>query len=258
MGEQNLPLHIIGGCGVDEYVTSASRLSIGSTYELIREAATIHPERTAIDLLAEGDQADRPGHLSYDCLLRAIHQTANLLADLGVESGDVIALLLPNLLETHLLLWGGQAAGIVCPINPGLPVEQIIALLQVAKAKVLVAPGSEVSLNLWQKTEQVRRQVKSIALVLQVRGPGKERDAAYAFNVLLGDYPDDCLHTGREIGEGDLAVTLPTKGTTGTIGFVQLTHGNLLDAARALALMTTLIPEEVLLRGLPRFCQGWW
>ena len=258
MGEQNLPLHTIGGRAADERVTSASRLSVGSTYELIREAATNHPDRTAIEVLAEGEQLDRPGHLSYGRLLRAIHQTANLLADLGVESGDVIALLLPNLLETHLLLWGGQAAGVVCPINPWLPVEQIIALLQVAKAKVLVVPGTEVRLKLWQKMEQVRRQVKSIALVLHVRGPGKERDAAYAFNALLEDYPADRLHTGREIGEGDLAVTLPTRGTTGTIGLVHLTHGNLLYAARALALVTTLAPEEVLLRGLSRFLQGWW
>src|SRR6266852_7460739 len=126
MGEQDMPLRTIQHLEAIEHVPGASRLTVHSTYELIREAAAKDPERTAIKVLTEGDQSDRPGHLSYGSLLNTIHQTANLLADLGIESGDVIALLLPQLLETHLLLWGGQAAGIVCPISPWLPGEQII------------------------------------------------------------------------------------------------------------------------------------
>jgi len=46
----------------------------------------------------------------------------------------VIALLLPNLLETHLLLWGGQAAGIVCPIHPAAPLDQVVALVHMVGA----------------------------------------------------------------------------------------------------------------------------
>src|SRR6266852_4279560 len=188
MEEQDMPLRTIQDLEAIEHVPGASRLTVHSTYELIREAATNNPERTAIKVLTEGDQSDRPGRLSYGSLLNNLHQTANLLADLGVESGEVIALLLPHLLETHLLLWGGQAAGIVCPISPWLPDEQIVALLQAARAKMLVAPGPQVSHGLWQKAERVRRQVKSITLMLQVRGPGKERDAVYAFDALLADY----------------------------------------------------------------------
>src|SRR6266571_522997 len=103
------------------------------------------------------------------------------------------------------------------------------------------------------------RLPESIALVLQVQGPGKEREAAYAFNALVEEYPADRLHTGREIALDDLAVTLPIRDTTGTLGLVPLTHGNLLYTAWALGLVTTLAPEEVLLHGLSRFFQGgWW
>ena len=173
-------------------------------------------------------------------------------------SQDVMALLLPDLLEAQLLLWGGQAAGIVCPIPPCLPAPQIVELLQAARAKVLVAPSPKVDHELWQKTEQVRRQVKSIALVLHVRGPGQERDAVYAFNALAEEYPADRLHTGREIALDDVAICFPTRDTTDLPGFVPLTHGHLLYTAWALGLVTTLAPEEVLLRGLARFFQGWW
>ena len=171
---------------------------------------------------------------------------------------DVMALLLPDLLEKELLLWGGQAAGIVCPIPACLPAPQIVDLLQAAKARVLVAPSPSVNQNLWQKAEQVRRQVESIALVLQVRGPGKEREAVYAFDALVEDYPADRLHTGRQIAPDDVAVYFPTRDATSTLGLVPLTHGHLLYTAWALGLATTLAPEEVLLCGLSRFIQGWW
>jgi fatty-acyl-CoA synthase len=171
---------------------------------------------------------------------------------------DVMALLLPDLLEKELLLWGGQAAGIICPIAPWLPALQVDDLLQAAKAKVLVAPAPSVSQDLWQKTEQVRRQVQSIALVLHVRGPGNEREAVYAFNALVEEYPADRLHTGRQIALDDLAVCFPTRDTTGTPGLLPLTHGNLLYTAWALGTVLTVRPEEVLLRGLVRFMQAWW
>jgi len=258
MSQRETPPRTIQDTQAIEQVPLAERLTVRSTYELIREMAARDPERTAITLPAGEERSDQPISLSYGALLKGMHQTANLLADLGVESGDVIALLLPNLLETHLLLWGGQAAGIVCPLKPWFPAEQIIVLLRAAKAKALVAPGSEVSLALWQKAEAVRREVRSISHLLQVRGPGQERDAVYAFNALLSDYQASRLSSGREIAPDDIAVYFHTGDMTGTPSLVPLTHGNLLYAAWALGLVTPLAPEEVLLRGLSRFFQGWW
>ena len=97
--------------------------------------------------------------------------------------------------------------------------------------------------------------MKSIALVLQVRGPGKERDAVYAFNALVEEYPADRLLTGRQIAPDDIAVCFPIRDMTGTPGLVPLTHGHLLYMVWALGLVTTLAPEEVLLCGLSRLFQ---
>jgi len=240
-----------------ERVPLAKRLAVGSTYELLQKTVASNPEQPARCFLPLGNQSQLDEALTARAFLGKVHQTANLLADLGMSPPDVMALLLPDLLEKELLLWGGQAAGVVCPIPPSLPVPQVVDLLQTAKAKVLVAPSPSVNQELWQKTEQVRRQVKSIALVLHVRGPGNERDAAYAFNALVEEYPADRLHTGREIAPDDLAVSFPIRDATGTPGLVPLTHGHLLYTAWALGLVTTLAPEEVLLHGLSRFFQGW-
>jgi len=240
-----------------ERVPLARRLAVGSTYALLHKAVTSSPEQPARCFLPLGDPSQPGEALTARAFLGKVHQTANLLADLGMSPQDVMALLLPDLLETQVLLWGGQADGIVCPIPPWLPVLQVVDLLQAARAKVLVAASPEVDHELWQKTEQVRRQVKSIALVLQVRGPGNEREAAYAFNALVEEYPAGRLHTGRQIAPDDIAVFLPTRDTAGTPGLMPLTHGHLLYTAWALGLVTTLAPEEVLLCGLSRFFQGW-
>ena len=94
--------------------------------------------------------------------------------------------------------------------------------------------------------------------MLQVRRPGQERDAVYAFNALLGDYSSDYFHTGREIAPDDIAVYFHTRAMTGTPSLVPLTHGNLLYAAWAQGKDLTLEPTEVLLRGLLRFIQSCW
>ena len=242
-----------------ERVPLAQRLAVGSTYALLQKALASSPEQPARCFPSHGSRSQPGEALTAHAFLEKVHQTANLLADLGMGPQDVMALLLPDLLEKELLLWGGQAAGIVCPIPPSLPAPRILELLYSAKAKVLVAPAPEVDHELWQKTEQVRRQVKSIALVLHARGPGNEREAVYAFNALVQEYPADRLHTGRQIALDDLAVCLPLGDTTGIPGLVPLTHGNLLYTAWALGLVTRLTPEDVLLSGLSRLFQGlWW
>jgi fatty-acyl-CoA synthase len=258
MGEQDVESRTRQDGEASEHTSPASHPSIRSTYELIRVAAITDPEQTALEVLEDFKRSDRAVQLSYRVLLNAIHQVANLLGDLGIEPTDVIAVLLPRLLESHLVVWGGQAAGIVCPISPWLSVEQIVALAQAAQAKLLVAPGPEVGQELWQKAEAVRREVRSITLMLQVWGPGKERDGVYAFDALLADYPSDRLNLGREMTPDDIAVSIPSRDTTRTPRLMSLTHTNLLDAAWVLGNILHLTPTEVLLQGFLRFIQAWW
>jgi fatty-acyl-CoA synthase len=119
MVEQDVSIRTMQDREANENIPSSSRHSLHSTYELIRVTAMQGPEREAIALQEDLKPSNRAMNLSYQALLNSIHQVANLLADLGIEPKDVIALLLPQLLETHLLLWGGQAAGLCAPSLPG-------------------------------------------------------------------------------------------------------------------------------------------
>src|SRR5260370_5093460 len=109
-------------------------------YALLYKALASSPEQPAHCFLPLGDPSQLGEALTARAFLGQVHQTANLLADLGMGPPDVMALLLPDLLETQLLLWGGQAAGIVCPIPPWLPAPQVSDLFQPAKAKFLGQP----------------------------------------------------------------------------------------------------------------------
>lgn len=78
-----------------------------STYALIRESAIRHANRPALSFLPSARLDETPVRWTYEELLAGIHQTANLLHQLGWATTDVLAVMLPAGLAYHLALWGG-------------------------------------------------------------------------------------------------------------------------------------------------------
>ena len=124
-----------------EKVPLSERVKGSSTYELIERGAAINPGATAISFMLTGDDYDKPQQITYAQLLGRIRQTANMLTDLGVGPKDVVTYLLPNLPQTHFVLWGAEAAGIANPINPMLEPGTIRDICVAARTKVLVTLG---------------------------------------------------------------------------------------------------------------------
>ena len=89
-----------------------------STYEMIRAGALAHPKAPALSFFLRVQDHARPATWTYESFFARITATANFFHGLGVRKDDVVAFVLPNLPETHLTIWGGQAAGIVYAINP--------------------------------------------------------------------------------------------------------------------------------------------
>ncbi|MEX3812640.1 acyl-CoA synthetase [Paraburkholderia sp. BR13439] len=153
-----------------------------STYEMICRGAAINPSAPALSFFRTADDYASPECWTYSDLLRDITRTANMFSRLGVERDTVIAYVLPNLPETHFVIWGGEAVGIVCAINPLLESEAIGELLKASGASVLVTlapfPGTE----LWQKVQAVLHHVPAIKDLLLVnladRIPGEKGLAA--------------------------------------------------------------------------------
>lgn len=185
-----------------------------TTYGLIAAAAARHTDRTAFTYLTSADTAAPPVRVSYAQLLANIHRAANLFRSLGVAPDDAVAILAPNIPETHYALWGAQVAGRACPINYLLQPDHIAALLKASGARLLVALGPNDELDVWSTVQKVRA-LHSIP-VLQI-APGR-------FEQL--DAQPEALTFDPALTPDRVAAFFHTGGTTGAPKLAQHTHGN--------------------------------
>ncbi len=243
-----------------EQVPLAEAVTVRSTYELFRNSAAAFGERTALTFLRDGDPATPPIRWSYAELLAGIHQTANLLHALGVGPQDAVAVLLPGCLEYHLALWGGEAAGIVQPLNPLLSDEKLVALMNAAGAKVLIAYGSDAESEMWSKALRLRTQVPSLVQLLRVAPHDEAAGAAPDLPEGCGDFaalratqPHDRLVSSRVIGPEDTAAYFHTGGTTGAPKLARHSHRAQVFTAWAGVQLTGIGPHDTTINGYPLF-----
>src|SRR6202049_837817 len=153
-----------------------------STYEMICRGAAINPVAPALSFFATADDHRNAECWTYSELVRDVTRTANMFARLGVHRDSVVAYVLPNLPETHFVIWGGEAAGIVCAINPLLESEAIGELLNASCASVLVTLAPFPGTDLWQKVQAVLHKLPCLQHLVLVnpadRMPGEKGLAA--------------------------------------------------------------------------------
>jgi fatty-acyl-CoA synthase len=235
-------------------------LTVRSTYEIFRNAGAAFGEKTALTFLRTGNPADEPIRWSYADLLAGIHQTANMLHALGVGPEDAVAVLLPGCLEYHLALWGGEATGIVQPLNPLLTDEKLVALMTAGRAKVLIAYGSDSESGMWSKAMRLRSQVPTLTTVLRVAPHDEAPGAAGAlpegvaeFNTLRTAQPADRLVSGRDIAPTDIAAYFHTGGTTGAPKLARHSHGAQVFTAWASVQVAGMNDQGISINGYPLF-----
>ncbi|OEZ31883.1 acyl-CoA synthetase [Variovorax boronicumulans] len=235
-------------------------LTVRSTYELFRNSGAAFGDKTALTFLRSGNPADEPIRWSYAQLLAGIHQTANLLHTLGVGPDDAVAVLLPGCLEYHLALWGGEAAGIVQPLNPLLTDEKLVALMTAGRAKVLIAYGSDAESGMWSKAMRLRGQVPTLTTVLRVaphdEAPGAAGtlpEGVAEFDALRAAQPSDRLVSGRDIAPTDIAAYFHTGGTTGAPKLARHSHGAQVFTAWASVQLAGMNEQGISINGYPLF-----
>ena len=236
-----------------EKVPIEERLAVSNTYDMIRRGASFNMDGTAMSLLLSGDQYDKPAQVTYREFVARVTQTANLFHDLGVGPKDVVTYLLPNLIHTHYVIWGGEAAGIVNPINPLLEPATIRHICEAAGTKVLVALGEFPGSDIWEKAMAVRKDLPGLKAVVRVMGPSDEKEGIYGFDEVIARYNPEKLDSGRVIESREIASIYHTGGTTGTPKLTPRTHMNEVAIPTILGLAVGLDPGEAILCGLPLF-----
>ncbi|MGF6781901.1 acyl-CoA synthetase [Paraburkholderia sp. GAS334] len=228
-----------------------------STYEMICRGAAINPSAPALSFFATADDHRDAECWTYSELVRDVTRTANMFARMGVQRDSVVAYVLPNLPETHFVIWGGEAAGIVCAINPLLEGEAIGELLNASGASVLVTLAPFPGTDLWQKVQAVLRKVPCLqhlvlvnpadrmpgekgftARMLQrgecsrLHGPGGIHSAVPAhvgihdFSTAIARESGVALSGTRRMSIDDVSSFFCTGGTTGLPKIAIRRHGN--------------------------------
>lgn len=137
-------------------------------YQFLTAARDAHGARPAVSFQLLSDPKAPAQTLTWTALHDRVTQAANLFRSLGVKEGDTVAYLLPNCLETAVVLLAGSTAGIVNPINPLLEPENIAAILRETKAKVLVTLKSFPKTDVAQKAAEAVRHAPEVRTVLEV------------------------------------------------------------------------------------------
>ena len=146
----------------------AARERPQTIYQMLSQVAGRFPNRPAISYQLFSGATDKAQTLTWQQFHDQCCQAANLFRSLKLGEGDVVALVLPNCLETAVATIGGMIAGIVNPINPLLEPEQISAILRETGAKVVVTLKAFPKTDIAQKTAEAVRHAPSVHTVLEI------------------------------------------------------------------------------------------
>jgi long-chain acyl-CoA synthetase len=176
-------------------------------------------------------------HLDYDEFRDAALRVAAAAQARGIEPGDRVGMVLPNVLAFPIVFYGALLAGAaVVPMNPLLKAREVEYYLRDSGAR-LVVTGEQSAGPVSEAAATVGIEAVSVGPALPV--------------ALMADEP---LATPTERADDDTAVILYTSGTTGQPKGAELTHAGLNSNARTT--QETLLegsPDDVIMGCLPLF-----
>jgi len=176
--------------------------------------------------------------MTYRALDEASARVAGLLRERGLEPGDRVGIMMPNVAEVPVVYYGVlRAGGVVVPMNPLLKAREVAFYLGDSGAGLIFA---------WH------------AFADQARG-GAEQAGADLIVVDGDGFPGLLASAGpdyqvAETSDEDTAVILYTSGTTGQPKGAELTHGNLISNTEVSRTdIAHASPDDVIFGGLPLF-----
>ncbi len=207
------------------------KLNLGT---ILQATASEKPDKTAIIF------DDR--RISYAELDRAARGVAAGLRARGIEAGDKVALLVPNVPEFTIAYFGILYAGAaVVPINVLAAAPEVAYFLEDSNARLLVVHP------LFEEPGRAGARERGVPIVVAGGGGGAD-----SLEALAETAPVDVL---QPTAPDDTAVILYTSGTTGKPKGAELTHSNLL--LNCAVVVPRLVPDagddHVALAVLPLF-----
>jgi fatty-acyl-CoA synthase len=222
-----------------------------SPLAFLERAADVFADKTAI---AYGER-----RTSYSEFGAEATRLAHALRASGVQHGDRVAYLCPNIPEMLVANFGVPLAGaVLVPINTRLSAEEVRYICDHSGAKMLVADTEYLpALAPVLETLQSVQEVVAVSDPLGPAPPDAARHASISYDELMERGSAEALPWSID-DESSLISINYTSGTTGTPKGVMYSHrGAYLNSVGEI-IHQRFDPESVYLWTLPMFhCNGW-
>ncbi|MDQ3630872.1 MAG: long-chain fatty acid--CoA ligase [Actinomycetota bacterium] len=175
--------------------------------------------------------------VSYAALDEGSARLAAMLQSKGVEPGDRVGIMLPNVPYFPIAYYGIlRLGGVVVPMNVLLKARETGFYLSDPEAKLVIAWG-----DFAEAAEAGAKEADAECVLVK---PGE-------FEKLLGQH--EPLREVAERDGSDTAVILYTSGTTGTPKGAELTHDNMTENAKIARELFDIGTDAMMLGALPLF-----
>ncbi len=198
--------------------------------KILIETAERHGDRTAVQL----DDFEA----NYELLDQGSARVAGMLREKGLEPGDRVGLMLPNVPHFPLAYYGIlRAGGVVVPMNVLLKAREVQFYLEDPEAKLLFAWS-----DFAEAAEKGAEEAGAECILVEAD--------AFVEQVMDTDPVDEVADRSGD----DTAVILYTSGTTGKPKGAELTHDNLYkNCTVASKILGDITKDDVILGALPLF-----
>ena len=214
----------------------ASALDAATLTDAVRITASRHPELVAVRTADDGVS------ITWRELLARVDAVAGGLSKLGVVRGDTVAIMVGNSPEFHVVdlavaMLGATPFSIYLTSPPG----EIRYLLHDAAPRVAITERA------WLTPLTEAADIEHVIVV-----DGEPGDGTLTLADVEGSNPEfDVAAAADEISPDDVLTLIYTSGTTGPPKGVQLSHRNVMAAARAVAAMIEVPAGGRLISWLP-------
>jgi fatty-acyl-CoA synthase len=214
----------------------------------LRRSADVYPDKTAI---VYGDRRHTYAEFAAEAT-----RVAHALRGSGVEPGDRVAYLLPNIPEMLVAHFAVPLAGaVLVAINTRLSTEEVRYILDHAGCKVLVVDAA-----LHPVVAPVAGELKTVEEIITVvdpASPGDGTGSGVTYDDLLARGTDAPLRWEVEDEDATISINY-TSGTTGKPKGVMYHHRGAYLNSFGEVVHSTHTPDTVYLWTLPMFhCNGW-
>jgi len=211
-------------------------------YSVLAARAVAHADRVAI--------VDRGRRITYGELKTRVDRVAAGFKALGIGSGDVVTIQLPNWAEFAYVFFALERLGAVAnQIGPDFRSREVDYILRFSESRAFVCPASFKSFDYVKMIGELRPGLPDLKVVCVLGRPASSGTGLVSLDALVeaGAVPPP----GAGQGANDVMRMAFTSGTTGNPKGVIHSHNTTLSTCRTLNDDMRVTPDEVFLIYLP-------